>query len=596
MHERKPYNLITLAAMIALQCIWVLPATAQWKEQTFTLKPGWNAINLEVNPVPNDCASVFSGVPVESVWAWNRRFETVQFIQNANELTPEQQEWLVYFPESSSSATATTLFAIHSRPLLIKLAGSSEKTITIKGTPSIDPVDWVSNSFNLVGFHLSPTSPPSVANFTSLDAALVKGPVHRLAENGAWEVIKDPATQKMRSGEAYWIYCDGTTSYNGGIEVLPELGQGLTFGQSLVEQVLTIRNTSPTSRTVSIAALPSAAAPASEEAVAGSVALYYWLFSDKGTWLPLGTNYSVTIPGGAEERIRLEARRSEFAANGAGGAFQSLVRVTDNTGLSIDVPVSANGIGSTGAKGATPVHPRAGLWIGTVNVNKVNFVSNPDSAATDTPLPTAAEFQFRVLIHVDASGAPRLLQEVIQMWKNGTRNSDGTTAAPGEFVLLTNDSKISSFSGATLRDGTPAGRRFSSAAFGFHEPITMSGTFSTLETPESSISCEVLLPHDDALNPFYHRYHPDHDNLDFSFVPYSGDVEQESYTVTRKLKFNFTQEDPDGLSIAGWGDTQIGGSYEESIEGIHKEVLHVGGAFRLQHASTITELNPEPRS
>ncbi len=69
MHERKPYNLITLAAMIALQCIWVLPAAAQWKEQTFTLKPGWNAINLEVNPVPNDCASVLSGVPVESVWA-----------------------------------------------------------------------------------------------------------------------------------------------------------------------------------------------------------------------------------------------------------------------------------------------------------------------------------------------------------------------------------------------------------------------------------------------------------------------------------------------------------------------------------------------
>ena len=53
----------------------------------------------------------------------------------------------------------------------------------------------------------------------------------------------------------------------------------------------------------------------------------------------------------------------------------------------------------------------------------------------------------------------------------------------------------------------------------------------------------------------------------------------------------FTATDPDGLKLPGFGDTRVGGTYSEDIVGVHKRVLHVGGTFRLHHASRVAVLN-----
>lgn len=564
-------------------------AYAQSRTQSIDLKPGWNAVFLEVNPSPNDCESVFSGLPIESVWAWNRRFETVQFVENANELTVSDPEWLVYFGERSADSAASTLFAIHSRPLLIKLAGSSSVSWTVSGTTSISPPKWISNAFNLVGFSLDEKSLPTLHEFLSQDAALAGQPIHQLSNNGRWERVESPASTIMQSGEAYWIYCDGTSTFSGGIKITTETGGGLFFGRTLVEQVLTLKNETGVARTVTLKAVPSLLAQTTGTTVAGAIPLNYWRFDGVGKWEDLGAGQSIEIPEGGEARIRLEAVRPA-----GGGIYQNLLQIADDKGLLYHVPVSADGIAGNGTKG-TGDHPRAGLWIGTVSLNMVNFVTAPTETDRNALLDTASDFQFRVLIHVDAAGTPRFLQEVIQMWKPGTMNPDGTVESPGEFVLLTNDSRISEFEGSTLRDGTPAGRRFSTAAFGFRDPITMTGEFPTPTTPESSIGCEVVLPYDDPVNPFYHRYHPDHDNLNFQFKPFTGEPEQESFTITRTLTLEFSADDPDDLAIAGWGDTQIGGTYAETLAGLYKstELIRVSGTFRLQLASSIDELNPD---
>ena len=65
---------------------------AQWVTQSITLNPGWNAVFLEVQPANPDCDAVFAGIPVESVWAWNRRYSSVQFIQDAAQLVPGQPD------------------------------------------------------------------------------------------------------------------------------------------------------------------------------------------------------------------------------------------------------------------------------------------------------------------------------------------------------------------------------------------------------------------------------------------------------------------------------------------------------------------------
>jgi hypothetical protein len=152
------------------------------------------------------------------------------------------------------------------------------------------------------------------------------------------------------------------------------------------------------------------------------------------------------------------------------------------------------------------------------------------------------------------------------------------------------------FSGATLRDGQPAGRRFSSAAFSFREPLGMSqnGDFGSAG---SQTRCTVTLSYTNALNPFLHRYHPDHDNLTDRYLAMTNTVggggpqTTECFSIRRELTLDFADKDPDGLAFAGWGDRQIGGVYQETIYGLHKTALVLRGTFRLNHASREPILN-----
>src|SRR5206468_4048024 len=195
------------------------------------------------------------------------------------------------------------------------------------------------------------------------------------------------------------------------------------------------------------------------------------------------------------------------------------------------------------------------------------------------PVPVGSPFQFRLIVHVDNDGKVRLLQKVLQMFKPGTLKPDPNDPSknvidrPGRYVLVTDDSLVANFTGATLRDGQPVARRLSSAAFSFSQPVLFSGnsgfgagTFTGL----------VNLDYDDPLNPFKHRYHPDHDNLDERFATRLPEG-VESFTVNRRIQLQFTGTDPDNLTTAGWGDDQLGGDYSEIISGLHDQPIYVSG-------------------
>jgi len=108
---------------------------------------------------------------------------------------------------------------------------------------------------------------------------------------------------------------------------------------------------------------------------------------------------------------------------------------------------------------------------------------------------------------------------------------------------------------------------------------------------DGTLQCSgITLNHDDPLNPFKHKYHAGHDNLDYDFKPIR-DEGKESYTIVRNITLSFTTEDPEDLNLPGWGDNQVGGIYRENIKGVHKRVLYVEGVFRLQHVSRIAVLN-----
>jgi hypothetical protein len=80
--------MIRKAIFLTFVLLGALPVCAQWTNQTIVLRPGWNSGFLEIQPEPRECDALFAGVPVESVWAWNRRFSSVQFIQDPEQLFP----------------------------------------------------------------------------------------------------------------------------------------------------------------------------------------------------------------------------------------------------------------------------------------------------------------------------------------------------------------------------------------------------------------------------------------------------------------------------------------------------------------------------
>ncbi len=595
-----------LALYAAAVCVCTLSASAQWMTQTLNLRQGWNAVFLEVQPNPSDCDTVFARQPIESVWFWNQRFSTVQYIADPNSLLPGQPDWLTYVPATSTNRPTANLFnLLGGRAYLIKATAAI--TLTLRGQPLIRNPDWLADSFNLAGFYVASNNPPTFQSLFAASPAHAGQPIYRLSAAGTWAAVVSSSTTTLNEGESFWVRCSGASSYPGLLKITFEQGRSLDYGRALVEQTLRIRNTSTNTTTFTIKPLPSGAPPnASFPALAGVVPLSYFvmnLASNQVGWVNLPAQLSSpSMAPGAEWAVRLAVRRADMTpfslpAGFTDALYQGLLDVSDTLGSHVVIPVSANGLqtynAGTAARAGRKIRPkltgspdpRAGLWIGSVVLSNVN-----QAAISDVVQPTASEFQFRLILHVDNGGDVRLLQNVVLAWTNGVyaTNQQGYSqvASPGRYALITDQSLLSKFSGSALRDGTITGRRFSSAAFGFRDPILVSRAGNFGDT-NALFSCTVPLGFDDALNPFKHRYHPDHNNLDDHYATQI----RECPDVTRQISFQFSASDPENTTLAGWGDNQLGGIYSERITGLHKNPVTTQGIFRLYRASTVDVLN-----
>ncbi len=590
-------HLKRLLFALALGC--ACPAFGQWTSQTITLRPGWNAIYLEVQPEPKDCDTLFNGLPVESAWAWNRRFSSVQFIQNPDELMVAQPDWLTYLPASHPGRATRNLFTLDAgRAYLLKLAATASPVAwTVRGRAVSGAAQWLSDSYNLMGFPVDAASPPSFQNIFASSPAHAGKPIYRLNPAGGWEKVAAPAATAMQSGEAFWVRCDGPSTWSGPLSATLPQRSGLDYGQDLIEQTVRIKNNSASPRTFTLRPLPSASPPnAVSPPLAGDVPLSYYrsnLATNDTAWMPLAAPLSQANVGPGEEwNLRLAVRRIDMAsvtpqAGAVAPLYQSLLEISDGAGSRSLLPVTAQGLQSlatpAGAAPASITHPYAGLWVGSANINRVSQPSN--IGQPNTPMPTGSEFQLRLIVHVDAAGQPRLLQKVLQVWTDGTYTNDDFgiryVDRPGSYRLFTDESYVS--------NSPPAVRRISSAAFSFTNALRMSATAS-FGSNLSTNSCSITNNFDDPLNPFKHRYHPDHDNLNAN---YTGVLPNnvECFTFTRDLALAFTATDPQSLPVAGWGDNQLGGFYTEKITGVHRLQIFVTGPFRLRRVANTPVLN-----
>jgi hypothetical protein len=556
--------------------------------QTFLLQPGWNSVYLEVRPEPNDCDAVFLGLPIASAWTWNPRVGKIEFIEDPDEALIDSPAWQGYFPRPRPESVLTNLFSVQAnKAYLIKIEGEEPVTWSVTGRPEVRPFDWVADSFNLAGFAVDPAIPVSFASYLAHSPAHAGQPVYRLVD-GVWQPV-NPATTQIRSGEAYWVYTQGPSQYQGPIEVDLESGKALEFGGSLDRLRLRVRNLSPVPASITVTRLPS------NEPV--ELALHNF-DSDTGqiSWPDLPANLSRPAPGEGELFFELAPRRGQFVAPETGSilairngfGFRRLVAVSAKTVFAppaFELRRRALGMETQAVLDAP--HPLAGLWVGSVSVRGVSQAQT--GGLTPTPA-GGGDFGFRVLVHVDAAGSPRLLKEVIQLWQEGTRVPDPTNPGmfvvdePGHFVLVTDETLIPTFAPAALRDGQPFGYRISTAAYDF-EPqwVAMNGSFSV----NGTLSVTLTLDSEAATNPFRHKFHPDHDNLDPRYLEFR----EEAYAITRELEFEFSATDPFERSLAGYGESEIGGVYRETLSGLHRNDIAVEGLFLMRRVSARAVLN-----
>jgi len=566
-------------AVSGILMLGVSGAVCSGWEQSFLLKPGWNAVFLEVTPDDRSLESAFAGVPVASVWTWMPAENSGQFIQDPNEEPDQNRGWLGYFPRPRPEAFLTNLFILQAnRAYLVKLEGTQNVTWRVRGKPSLRKMQWVADSFNFVGFHVDPDRPPTFGSYFSGRSAFEDQPIYRLGAGDRWTLVEHPFSETINPGEAYWVYCKGPTDFDGPLEVSVEWGDRLDFGSSMVSDVLVVRNRTEIDvdimlrRESSRSPIPLSMRVVDED-------------TGKKTWAVLPTTYVVPASAGMELLLDMGIRRKEINADEVSGVLE----VLNGLGARRLVEVTARAFHAVrpgSSKAVTTVDPMAGLWQGTILVNGVSEAQRGGTSPKDT----GRSFPLRVLIHVDSSGKACLLKEVIEMWQEGTTVADPAnpgyekTETPGRAVLVTDEDLIPDFEGVTMRDGVPVGIRLSTIDFDFPgQTLEMSGTFSA----DGEVDATVVMASDFPTNPFLHRYHPDHDNLDNQFL----NPVQEAYEITRHIRFVFSPDNPELQNEPEWGDSLLAGDYFEEISGLHRNTIYVGGTFRLRRVAGVPELN-----
>ncbi|NVN90738.1 MAG: hypothetical protein HXX11_09035 [Desulfuromonadales bacterium] len=584
MNTRKLFAFALFSALLLFFQVSAWGAVVPMVTQSISLNPGWNAVYLEVQPMSNSPAVVFKDLPSgSSVWAWTGKNDSVQFVQDPSEAPVITPKWLAIFASAAESGL-NNLYAITANSAyLIHVAGSSPLTMNIDGRPTIRHKGWVPDSFNLTGFGFSST-PPTFATFFASSNSHKNQAIYRLnTVTGAWEMVSNPATTAMRSGEAFWIYCQSGSDYQGPLTVEADNADGLDFGAGITILSLTVNNSSTLDRAVTVTQL-NAASPVSlafrtYDATSGKI-----LTSSLSGMPPL------TVKAGGSTVISLEAMRGSFT-----GSAATVLEFTDVQGNRVRVPVTAI---------SNPINSYPGLWSGVTVLNKVSQLSDLTGTAPDfvsgEATTTPAELNLNLILHQDTNGQVRLLKQVIVMYRDGRRNLDGTPASNGKYVALTDDKLIPNYKGVAQKDGTAVGRRLS--AIGFDYSPSTDASFGTdfdntalkcSGSISSTVTCRLILESSASsthpTNPFLHRYHPDHDNLASDYTTFKQEVNRIVRDVT--LVFDSTPKTNPSNSPPGWGVSVLGGTYTEYIRGLAKGPIKVEGNFTLKLAADVQILN-----
>jgi hypothetical protein len=206
----------------------------------------------------------------------------------------------------------------------------------VEGLVSMGKVRWQPNSYNLTGFSMRAQGTPTFAEFFAASPAHRGKPVYRLTD-GVWRKVTNAAAEPMRSGEAFWVFCEGSSDYQGPFTVETTPREGILVLNS--GGTLTIRNRSdhPVTPTMEHVAVDRKPVPLSirvrvlgdsEEPVKSVAAA-----KPASAW----TQAMPPMEAGAALALPIEVRRQEMTA----GEQCSLIKISTDMGTELWVPVYA---------------------------------------------------------------------------------------------------------------------------------------------------------------------------------------------------------------------------------------------------------------
>jgi hypothetical protein len=354
----------------------VLPARAQWVTQTLSLKAGWNAVYLHVDPSHTTLDSLVGSDlsnPILEVWLWAPPASTLQFVQSPQEPVAGAQ-WMSWNRNSADTQMLQRL--VGNCAYLVRVATNvATYTWTIKGKPLPPAYEWTTTGLNFLGFPTVPTGPPTFENF------LAKAPeLQQSAEiyyyPGGDLGSGNPArlyalrTTTVKRGQAYWIR-SGTTynRYFAPFELGLSSTRGVVYGDALSAASFRLRNLTATNLTVTLRLVASETPPTGQTNIVGTPplvvrgALNTTNLTYAYSTLAVGGTYSWTLPAsgqsGSDVEVVLGLDRTAMSGS-VGDLHAGVLRLTDGFGhAQVDLPISA------------AVASSAGLWVGAASVTQV---------------------------------------------------------------------------------------------------------------------------------------------------------------------------------------------------------------------------------
>lgn len=317
----------------AVLAAWTTVCGQTTRTQTISLHEGWNAVFLEVYPADSDPDVVFVSTTIDVAAAFYPHCSSAQFITDPAADVYKGAGWGVWYAPDRPDAFLKTLSAIYGQQAYL-VHSRADSVWTVTGSAVAPEVQWEPNMYNLVGFSVQSPGAPTFAQFFAGSPAHSHNKIYRLTD-GAWRRVLDPAAEAMRSGEAFWIYCDGPSTYQGPLRVQTTISGGLFLGSG--SDTLTLRNDTDHPVTATIDHVPSGtnSVPLSIviQGLPGKVAQVESVAAPKpdGPWTqplpPLEARASVRVP--------LEMRSQDAQSSVQG----SLLKISTDMGTEVWVPV-----------------------------------------------------------------------------------------------------------------------------------------------------------------------------------------------------------------------------------------------------------------